>query len=145
MAHSITREYSFSAAHMLLGHPKCGRMHGHNYVVWVAVEPRIGPLTGLPYWVLDFGELDKYVKPIVEALDHRFILTNARELVIDSWTPGEGRRDISKINAPSSTAEALAEWFCKEIQHEFEQHDVNVLVTEVAVWETERNSATYRP
>jgi 6-pyruvoyl-tetrahydropterin synthase len=125
-------------------------MHGHNYVVWVTAEPRIGPLTGLPYWVLDFGELDRYVKPIVEALDHRFILTRAHELPTSmdgpGWVPtGDARKDIVKINAPSSTAEALAEWLCKEIQHEFEQHDVNILVTEVVVWETQRNSATYRP
>ncbi|HLE81832.1 MAG TPA: 6-carboxytetrahydropterin synthase, partial [Dehalococcoidia bacterium] len=35
--HSITKTYWFSAAHMLVGHPKCGRMHGHNYRVDVTV------------------------------------------------------------------------------------------------------------
>ena len=30
----------FAAAHIIAGHPKCGRMHGHNYTLLVRVHGR---------------------------------------------------------------------------------------------------------
>jgi 6-pyruvoyltetrahydropterin/6-carboxytetrahydropterin synthase len=63
--------FSFNAAHHLprvpIGH-KCNRNHGHNYEVGVVVEGEIDPARG---WVVDFEEIKKAVKPLVDQLDHR--------------------------------------------------------------------------
>jgi len=72
MLSTISREYTFSAAHRLEGHPKCGRLHGHNYTVIVEIEG----LTDVNGMVLDYGDLDKIVKPaIIDPLDHRYLVS----------------------------------------------------------------------
>jgi 6-pyruvoyltetrahydropterin/6-carboxytetrahydropterin synthase len=69
----IHREYRFEAAHFLPRVPeghKCARMHGHSYLVIVVVEGEIDPVQG---WVMDFGDMDQHVLPLVNALDHRVL------------------------------------------------------------------------
>ncbi len=53
-------------AHLLPGHPKCGRLHGHTYRVEVVIdgEPRDG-------MVIDFGELKAQVRSVLSRYDHR--------------------------------------------------------------------------
>ena len=65
----IFKTYTFDSAHFLTkvpeGHP-CRNLHGHTYSVSITVEGVIDA-SG---FVLDFLELDKLVKPIVQSLDH---------------------------------------------------------------------------
>jgi 6-pyruvoyl tetrahydropterin synthase/QueD family protein len=139
MTQRIGRTYTFSAAHVILGHPKCGRMHGHNYRVIVEVE---GPLWGYQNWIMDFGVLDEIVKPIINSLDHHFILPENQE------TP-DGRvllvADVVEISAPSSSAESLAEWIGKQVEYAFThpQEDHAQHVHTVRVWETDRSYAEW--
>lgn len=66
----ISREYKFDAAHHLphvpAGH-KCGHVHGHTYSMTVTVRGPVDPAMG---WVMDFGDLDAAVKPLVNNWDH---------------------------------------------------------------------------
>ena len=67
--HTIARTYSFEAAHALTHLPldhKCHALHGHSYVVEVAVSADLGG-GGM---VMDFANLDMAVDPIVRRLDH---------------------------------------------------------------------------
>ncbi len=59
---------SFSAAHSIPGHYKCGRIHGHNFKVEVEVagEVRDG-------MVMDFFDLKKEVNEIISKFDHTLI------------------------------------------------------------------------
>jgi 6-pyruvoyltetrahydropterin/6-carboxytetrahydropterin synthase len=53
-------------AHLLPGHSKCGRLHGHTYRIEVVVN---GEATdGM---VLDFAELKGQVRSVVSRYDHR--------------------------------------------------------------------------
>ena len=55
-------------AHLLPGHPKCGRLHGHTYKVEVVVE---GEMTeGM---VLDFADLKARVRAVLARYDHRHL------------------------------------------------------------------------
>ena len=72
---SITKEYTFEAAHSLPHHNgKCKNLHGHSYQLFVTVTGPIkteGPGEGM---VMDFGELDPIVKThIIDVFDHRFL------------------------------------------------------------------------
>lgn len=63
----IARLYKreFAAAHIIAGHPKCGRMHGHNYTLLVKVYGRSSE------W-LDFEEIKRNVDQLVDGkYDHR--------------------------------------------------------------------------
>lgn len=63
----IGKEYKFSAAHYLPGHPKCGVMHGHTYTVIVEIEADLNSV-GV---ILDFGELNRIMDNVLVYLDHR--------------------------------------------------------------------------
>lgn len=69
----LERSYRFEAAHFLpkvpAGH-KCARMHGHSYLIEVAIEGPVDPERG---WLMDFAEIDEHVTPIVRQLDHQVL------------------------------------------------------------------------
>ncbi len=56
---------TFSAAHYIPGHWKCGKTHGHNFKVEVEIEGEIKD--GM---VMDFYDLKKILKEILEKYDH---------------------------------------------------------------------------
>lgn len=62
----IGKTYTFSAAHHLPGHPKCGRVHGHTYHVTVEIEGELNHL-GV---VIDFSKLNEIIERILKPLDH---------------------------------------------------------------------------
>src|SRR5204863_9335797 len=69
----LERSYRFEAAHFLpkvpAGH-KCARMHGHSYLVEVAIEGEVDADRG---WLMDFAEIDEHVMPLVRQLDHQVL------------------------------------------------------------------------
>lgn len=68
--YEISKTFSFDAAHFLPRVPeghKCKRMHGHTYLVTVSLKRDELEDAG---WVLDYGELSRLVKPLIERLDH---------------------------------------------------------------------------
>jgi len=54
---------SFDAAHQLVGHPKCGALHGHMFNVVIRV---VGDKLSDDGFLVDFGE----VKKIFKGYDH---------------------------------------------------------------------------
>ena len=89
----LTKEYKFEASHVLPKHPgRCSRLHGHSWVLRVSVEGRVNKETG---FVMDYADISKVVKPLIESLDHRHlgtwghILTDVAELedrhAHDNW------------------------------------------------------------
>ena len=114
----LERTYRFEAAHFLpkvaAGH-KCARMHGHSYIVEVAVEGELDPELG---WLLDFGEVDALATPLVELLDHRVL------------------NEIEGLENP--TSEILATWWWKRLAPGLPQ------LCEVSVSETPSSRCVYR-
>ncbi len=70
----ISKEFRFESAHFLPNLPdghKCKRLHGHSFRVEVFIK---GDLDSELGWVMDFGDVSKIVKPIIEnELDHRLL------------------------------------------------------------------------
>ncbi|MBL7769980.1 MAG: 6-carboxytetrahydropterin synthase QueD [Flavipsychrobacter sp.] len=67
----LYKEFTFDSAHFLPNVPeghKCKEMHGHTYRLRVWVEGPLDPVLG---WVMDFADLKKVVKPVVNRLDHK--------------------------------------------------------------------------
>lgn len=86
----IFREFTFEAAHRLPHVPdghKCARLHGHSYKVAVHVT---GPVQDDTGWVMDFGDLKRAFKPLLEQLDHYYLnevpgLENPTSEVLARW------------------------------------------------------------
>lgn len=69
---TISKEFHFCAAHLLLGLPEthpCSRLHGHNYVlrIFLRGEPDANG------FVQDYRELDKIKNYVKNELDHQFL------------------------------------------------------------------------
>ncbi len=60
---------SFSAAHSIPGHKKCGKIHGHNFKVEVEISGRVKE-NGM---VMDFFDLKKIVNEVVAKFDHTLL------------------------------------------------------------------------
>lgn len=71
--YKISKQYSFSASHILEGLPAehpCTRLHGHNYVVTVHLKSESLDERG---FVKDYRELDLVKEYIDNNLDHRHL------------------------------------------------------------------------
>lgn len=69
----IYKQFSFDSAHFLSAVPeghKCGNMHGHTYSLTVFIEGMPEQKSG---WIIDYGDLKKIIKPIIEELDHHLL------------------------------------------------------------------------
>ncbi|EKD76099.1 MAG: hypothetical protein ACD_43C00226G0007 [uncultured bacterium] len=68
MPFSVTKEFSFAAAHFLTNyHGKCENLHGHNYRLRVTIA---GPLQADDL-VIDFSEIKRIVQEnVLAVLDH---------------------------------------------------------------------------
>ena len=62
--------FTWSASHLLPGHFKCSRMHGHNYVMDIEISSD-SLVNGM---VIDFVEIKKDVRKMIEIYDHRLML-----------------------------------------------------------------------
>jgi len=107
----------FSAAHMLRGYKgKCENLHGHNWKVEVSVSSAKLNSQGM---VLDFTELKKQIKKVLEGLDH----TNLNDLPY-----------FKKVNP---TSENIAKYIFDRVK------DQGARVKAVKVWESDTACATY--
>ncbi|HWS35801.1 MAG TPA: 6-carboxytetrahydropterin synthase [Actinoplanes sp.] len=117
---TISKEFSFSASHVLAGLPAehpCGRTHGHNYVVTVELVAE-GELDAVGF-VRDYRALDPVKKWIDETVDHRHLND-----VMDGVNP---------------TAESISRWVFERWQKDLPE------LTAVRVSETPKTWAEYRP
>lgn len=67
----ISKEFHFAAAHKLVGLApghKCGRLHGHNYIVVLELFSIDLDDTG---FVIDYGDMKPFADIIKNELDHR--------------------------------------------------------------------------
>ncbi len=96
---TIYKEFRFEAAHRLPHHQgKCSRLHGHSWVGRVYVSRdrlhEIGPQQGM---VMDFGEINDYIDPLLENfLDHYYL------------------NETTGLESP--TSEAIAQWIFEKLE-----------------------------
>ncbi len=147
---SISKEFHFSSAHMIVGHPKCGRMHGHNYKLEVVVmHPKHKTMVDNELdemgFIIDFGVLKKVVKEIIDEVDHRYMVSNANRADNCPYMNAAMRYrpdDIAGLPLPQTSAEYLAQWFKDNIQVNLAEHGYgNTAVAEVTLWETKTSHA----
>jgi 6-pyruvoyltetrahydropterin/6-carboxytetrahydropterin synthase len=90
----LERSFRFEAAHFLPKVPpghKCARMHGHSYLIEVAIEGDVDPERG---WVVDFAVIDEHAGPLVRQLDHQV---------------------LNEVGLPNPTSELLAKWWWERL------------------------------
>ena len=120
----VSVEHTFAAGHALRNYRgKCENVHGHNYRVQVLVRGEKLDEVGM---LADFTELKRLLRQISEPLDHVFM------------------NDIEPFTHLNPTAENMAWYICEKMREGLKLANP-VEVAEVRVWETDIQSAVYRP
>jgi len=118
----ISVQKKFSASHIIRDYPgECGRLHGHNWNVKVVVKTKELDNFGM---AIDFKELSKILKEIIDKLDHYHL------------------NDIPPFDKIQPTAENIAKFFYDEIKQKISDRK-NLEIDFVEIWETEKYSAIY--
>ena len=76
----IVKKYRFEAAHFLPNVPeghKCRRMHGHSFRFELVLRGPVDPNTG---WLIDFGDISKIVKPLIDYHLEHYLLNDVEGL-----------------------------------------------------------------
>ncbi|MCC8108469.1 MAG: 6-carboxytetrahydropterin synthase QueD [Planctomycetes bacterium] len=113
-------EDDFASAHQLREYKgKCENLHGHNWRVRVRVKgERLGPIGML----MDFGDLKRLVKALMDELDHKFL------------------NETPPFDTLNPTSENLAKYLYDRLSAALPD---GVRPHEVTVWESEKCAATY--
>lgn len=134
----LKAEHSFDSAHFLAGYEgKCGNIHGHRWRVEIEVQSETlvkgGQLDGM---VIDFGDLKKHVKEIVDFYDHALIIEEGTMRAKTEQCLQEDGFRIIKVNF-RPTAENFAAFFFNYMKEK------GYKVKRATVYETPTNSAAY--
>lgn len=113
----IYKEFVFDSAHSLPyvpeGH-KCKNLHGHTFFLKIFVKGPVVPRIG---WVIDFADIKKVCKPIIDTLDHKYL------------------NEIEGLENP--TSEVLAIWLWRKIKPQLP------LLSKIEIMETPTSAAIY--
>lgn len=136
--YTLKTEAAFDSAHFLSGYDgKCSNLHGHRWTVSVEIMSdelvSEGQLCGM---VVDFGDLKRDLKMLVDAYDHAFIYEEGslKDTTIAALYE-ENFRLISVKFRP--TAENFARFFYECLEEK------GYTVKCVTVYETPNNCASY--
>ncbi|WP_229591373.1 6-carboxytetrahydropterin synthase QueD [Pseudodesulfovibrio sediminis] len=117
----LTITQDFSSSHQLRNYGgKCENMHGHNFGVEVVVEG--DKLDDRVEYLVDFKELKKRTKAILEKLDHKHI------------------NDVPPFTEINPSSENLAMFIYKEMVKTMPE---NISLVEVSVSEKDSSKASY--
>lgn len=120
MIATITKDFTFAAAHHLRGlaeDHKCGRQHGHGYVVRVELTGTVSEVG----FVTDYADLSKFGAWLDNTLDHQ---------------------DLNTIVTFNPTSEHLARWLCGVVREKIPDNN-NLTAVAVSISETPKTWCRY--
>ncbi len=121
----VSVDQTFAAGHALRNYKgRCENIHGHNFKVQVVIEGERLDETGL---LVDFLDVKAAMRAIIDRLDHVFL------------------NEIPPFDVKNPSAENIAEHFYEEMASRLSGTPVPIRIREVRVWETDIQSASYRP
>jgi 6-pyruvoyltetrahydropterin/6-carboxytetrahydropterin synthase len=119
----ITIEETFAAGHALRNYRgKCENVHGHNYRCQVTVSGEQLDHIGL---LVDFVELKKIVRGVLDRLDHTWL------------------NEFPPFDVLNPSAENMAKYIYDEVTAGLQGRE-GIRIGQVRLWETDTASATYR-
>jgi 6-pyruvoyltetrahydropterin/6-carboxytetrahydropterin synthase len=106
----IAKEFSWEMGHRLPEHfGKCKNIHGHSYKMIVELEGDVDK-NGM---VLDYYDLKRIINPIVEELDHAFLVYHEDKEVIDFLNKLNSKKVVAEFQ---STVENICYYFLHRIK-----------------------------
>ena len=120
----LTIDEAFCASHQLRNYNgKCEHLHGHNFGVTVEVEgTRLDPAVEI---LVDFGELKRLTREVLEALDHAHL------------------NDLPAFTERNPSSENIARHIYRELANRLAELTPHARMKSVSVSEKGTSRATY--
>jgi 6-pyruvoyltetrahydropterin/6-carboxytetrahydropterin synthase len=145
----IQKSFYWEMGHRVSQHGgKCFSPHGHSYKATIYCR---STELNKDQMVIDFGDISKYAQPIIDKLDHAFMVYCFDEIMLNSLDFWENHESIFKsIVVPfESTAENIAKYIYDQFVNAIKEKinmpiSLKDTVSRVVVWETPKCAAEYR-
>jgi len=106
----IAKEFTWEMGHCLPEHfGPCTNIHGHSYRMVVEFEGELNEL-GM---VIDFYDVEKIISPILDKLDHAFMVKEDDDIVIDFLNKLNSKKVVVDFVA---TAENISKYLLEKIR-----------------------------
>ena len=125
----IAKEFRWEMGHRLPEHfGLCKNIHGHSYKMIVEFEGELDK----NQMVIDYYDVEKFINPVIEKLDHSFMVTKDDKIVLEFLENMKSKKVVVDFN---STAENICTYLLSEIK-KF-QLPSNITSIKVRVYETQ--------
>ncbi len=129
----IAKEFRWEMGHRLPEHfGLCKNIHGHSYKMIVEFEGDLNE-QGM---VVDYYDVEKIIDPIIEKLDHSFMVNKKDKVVIEFLEMMNSKKVVVDFE---STAENISKYLVNEIS--LSKLPSNLTSIAVRVYETEGDCA----
>ena len=129
----VAKEFRWEMGHRLPEHfGLCKNIHGHSYKMIVEFEGELNK-QGM---VVDFYDVEKIINPLIEKLDHAFMVNKDDKIVLEFLERMNSKRVVVDF---VSTAENISNYMLAEIK----RSSLPATITEITVriYETEHDYA----
>lgn len=129
----VSKEFKWEMGHRLPDHfGNCKNIHGHSYKMIVGFEGELNKND----MIIDFYDVDKIIKLLVDKLDHAFIVNEKDKDVIDFLDKIKSKKMVVNFD---STVENL----CNFVLDEIKRYDLprNISSVSVRIYETNEDYA----
>jgi 6-pyruvoyltetrahydropterin/6-carboxytetrahydropterin synthase len=124
----IAKEFRWEMGHRLPEHfGLCKNIHGHSYKMLVEFEGELNK----DEMIIDYYDVEKIVNPIIEKLDHAFMVNRNDKVMLEFLERMNSKKVIVDFQ---STAENICTYFLNEIKKS--NLPSNVQSIKVRVYET---------
>ena len=125
----IAKEFRWEMGHRLPEHfGLCKNIHGHSYKMIVEFEGELDK----NQMVIDYYDVEKIINPVIEKLDHAFMVNIDDKVVIEFLEKMNSKKVVVGFN---STAENICNYLLSEIKKS--SLPSNISSVKVRVYETQ--------
>jgi len=129
----IAKEFRWEMGHRLPEHfGQCKNIHGHSYKMLVEFEGELNQ----DEMVIDYYDVEKIINPIIEKLDHAFMVNKNDNVVLEFLEKMNSKKVVVDFQ---STAENICIYLLNEIKKT--TLPLNVKEIKVRVYETSHDYA----
>ena len=129
----VAKEFRWEMGHRLPEHfGNCKNIHGHSYKMIIEFEGEMNK----DEMIIDFYDIDRIIKPLIEKLDHAFMVNKNDRDVIEFLEKIKSKKLVVDFN---STVENICKFVLEEIK-KFEMPP-NISSIGVRIYETNEDYA----
>ena len=132
----VAKEFKWEMGHRLPDHfGNCKNIHGHSYKMIVEFDGNLNENE----MIIDFYDVDKLLKPLIDRLDHAFMVNKNDTAVIEFLDKIKSKKLVVDFN---STVENI----CKYVLDEIKKFNLpkNIFSVSVRIYETNEDYAEER-